>query len=124
MQRNVEAAKHGVDSVDTGATMTARGRQRSVKPFYYNTLSSFERKSKYSNGPEVSTVGSENIRSVENDYKCQRLSTDAIWLNLLEYNRCCIVNADFCGTYAFAFRLSGFGKIKKGQHLSVDLREI
>lgn len=44
---------------------------------------------------------------------CQRLSTDAIWLNPLEYNRCCIVNADFCGTYAFAFRLSGFGKIKK-----------
>ena len=44
--KNVEAAKRGVDSVDTGATMTDRGRQRSVKPFYYNTLSSFERKSK------------------------------------------------------------------------------
>jgi hypothetical protein len=44
--KNVEAAKRGVDSVDTGATMTDRGRQRSVKPLYYNTLSSFERKSK------------------------------------------------------------------------------
>lgn len=124
MQRNVEAAKRGVDSVDTGATMTATGRQRSVKPFItilYLLLK--EKVNKYSNGPEVSTVGSENIRSAENDYKCQRLSTDTIWLNLLEYNRCCIVNADFRGTYAFAFRLSGFGKIKKGQHLSVDLRE-
>lgn len=44
--RNVEAAKRGVDSVDTGATMSDRGRQRSVMPLYYNTLSSFERKRK------------------------------------------------------------------------------
>lgn len=29
----------------------------------------------YRYGLEVSTVGSENFREIENDYKCQRLST-------------------------------------------------
>ena len=67
------------DSVDTGATMTGRATKKCVKPLYYNTLSFLKEKvNKYKYGSEVSTVGSEKILEIENDYKCQRLSTDAI----------------------------------------------
>lgn len=49
----------------------------------------------------------------ENDYICQRLSTDAIGFNRLSFRRCFVVNADFRETCAFAFPVLGSEKIKR-----------
>ena len=57
----------------------------------------------YRYGSKVSTVGSENFREIENDYKCQRLSTVGKYDKVLITKECFVVNADFRRTYAFAF---------------------
>lgn len=51
----------------------------------------------------MSTIGSENFRKIENDYKCQRLSTAGKYDKALITKESFVVNADFRGTYAFAF---------------------
>lgn len=57
----------------------------------------------YRYGSEVSTIDSENFRKIENDYKCQRLSTAGKYDKALITKECFVVNDDFLGTYAFAF---------------------